>query len=134
MGTMKAPSRHEFYKNVAKLEPNDQHSPSDSNAQGAADPHIGRIYLSEISTATKYHLPDEVKTVVRKWMRAKNQVNMVGGSHEARQNFQELCDDLGFSNPAHPKPLRDLCILKATEFIGNEGRKFLKNGQFSYHL
>ena len=54
---------------------------------------------------------------------------MDGGSSAAKQTFRELMDDLGFSNLSVFKPLRDLCELKAMEFVRNEGSKFVKNGQ-----
>jgi hypothetical protein len=114
----------------AKKEP---HSPRDQSAQGTDETPIGRMYLSSISESTSYALPDDVKTTVRKWMRAKNQVNMDGGKYEAYINFQELCDNLGLSNTVYPKHFLDLCIKKVRRFISSEGPKLLKNGQFSYH-
>src|SRR5213592_1750029 len=85
---------------------------------------IGDILWEDVKSDRKYTLPLSVKRIITRWMRECDQINMQGGSVQARENMANLMTALDLENPVHNKKFRTKVKKKVASYIRNTGAKF----------
>ena len=85
---------------------------------------IGDILWEDIKSDRRYTLPHSIKRVITRWMRECDQINMEGGSLQARENMINLMTALDLENPAHNKKFRAKVKEEVASYVRNTGVKF----------
>jgi hypothetical protein len=84
---------------------------------------IGPISYQSISKPYSV-LPNDVKTVIFRWMRKYDQVLVGSQSPLSRRLSTDLLQSLGFLDPSKEQQLREICVEKTKRLVYSKGRHF----------